>query len=205
VRETVRVTNSTNADIQGESMSRIETITELRTELVALRDKGTKIVSVDALLESLPEEKPQNLSYEQGMEVWREQCKLELAQYETDFKRRSDLFHSVISSGQTALRSAILINGGAAVICFPLLEKLLEKGCNISGFANTLGFFVSGVLFAAMATGTTYFAQRAYASEGQEHKGHIWQGLTVTLVVASYALFVCGAWSAWKTLVTMNP
>ncbi len=79
-------------------------------------------------------------------------------------------FKHTVTAGQSALKSAILINGGGSVAIIALIGNIL----NIPGQPNQIGLhslsyslkmFAIGTLCAAIATGATYLAQFYYANE----------------------------------------
>ncbi len=70
-----------------------------------------------------------------------------------------EMFQAVISSGQSALKASMLINGGGAVALLAFTGKIWTTATP-SSIANSLTFsifiFCIGVLFSAMAAGTTF-------------------------------------------------
>jgi len=112
-------------------------------------------------------------------------------------------FRSVVTLGQAALKSIILINGGAAVALLAFLGHLVADGPLTNAPApivESLYRFVLGVLLASLASGTTYASQYCYA-----YTGSIWYQRaaialhigTVILVASSYGLFFAGAYHAY--------
>ncbi len=112
----------------------------------------------------------------------------------------SDMFHSVIATGQTALKSALLINGGAAVALLAFIGNVWVKGTSqaaVNSLTSSIASFSFGVLLAAIASGTTYLTQY-----GHHHKwGKLavaFHVITVALVLASYVLFALGTYNAYS-------
>lgn len=90
--------------------------------------------------------------------------------YEAEFKARSEasleMFKSVIISGQSAIRSAILINGGAFVALLVFIGKIWSESTSqiaSSLLSSGIAFFSSGVLAGAVAAGFTYLSQLCYS------------------------------------------
>jgi len=118
--------------------------------------------------------------------------------------RETENFKSVILAGQNALKSAMLINGGAVVALLttwkaesPTLLKLL---------AAPLLWFVAGVLLDALATGATYVSQLCYALDADSgeklfKRGQIFHCLAILLVGASYMTFLYGTCLVYSALV----
>lgn len=111
---------------------------------------------------------------------------------------RVEMFKSVIATGQTAINSAILINGGASVATLALIGNVVNEQTTIAGkLACALTMFAYGVLSPVVAAGTTYFAQFLYSYQ-KTMSGRIFHGISICLVIASYVLFCLGIFSARK-------
>ena len=102
------------------------------------------------------------------------------------------MFRSVILSGQNALKTAFLMNGGATMAFTCFLRKLsMATQVQSAVFASALVVFVIGVLAITVASGLTYLSQWFYAhSEPWKRKiGHVLNFLTIALGLASYGFF----------------
>ena len=97
-----------------------------------------------------------------------------------------EMFKSVISNGQGALRSATLINGGAAV------AVLSQVGSGAVPSPTGLIFFCAGVLTASIAAGATYIGQSLFFHR-KNRWGDMFRVVTVLLVIGSYVSFALGA------------
>ncbi|MAY43523.1 MULTISPECIES: hypothetical protein [unclassified Neptuniibacter] len=114
----------------------------------------------------------------------------------------NEMFRSVITAGQAALKASLIINGGAALALLALLGKVWtgSEELSIAGdISGALIMFCTGVLYAAMATGGTYLCQFAYA-KAWGFVGHALNILTAGFVFASYSMFYTGIHSAASTL-----
>ena len=129
-----------------------------------------------------------------------EQRKMEhagtLAQYDAENAQDRELFKAVITAGQSALKSAILINGGAAVALLAViggtLNTMHEKAL-MAWLLVSVILLVLGVLVAAIAAGLTYLAQRVYhLKDDNNRSGDAINNAVITLVVISYVLFAIG-------------
>jgi len=77
-----------------------------------------------------------------------------------------EMLRSVITTGQSALKSSLLINGAAAVALLAFIGNIWNIDPSVvAGIANALGFYVVGVLLAAVAAGVTYFSQAGFGRE----------------------------------------
>ena len=108
-------------------------------------------------------------------------------------------FKSVMQVSALALRSAMIINGGAAIALLTFLGNMKESS-GMASFVVSLQFYICGVALAAFANGTTYLAQYRYLHELKNSdikpKGQYITYLTVALVFMSYAAFLIGGLEA---------
>lgn len=95
-------------------------------------------------------------------QVHLEQYKAELASWVAQTQHvsswRLESFKQVITLGQSAVKSITLINGGAAVALLAFIGHLTSAATTklqVFPFAESLRFFVAGVFFSALASGTT--------------------------------------------------
>ncbi|MEX0802462.1 MAG: hypothetical protein WD688_03970 [Candidatus Binatia bacterium] len=184
-----------------------ELIEIIRTDVATTKEKGLSSIPVENLLAYLNElEKNPNHPANQLMSAAElERYKTELAMWLTD---RTELFRSVILAGQSALKSAILINGGAAVALLAFIGHVWKPDMSspLKELAGPLVWFVAGVLLDAMAAGLTYVSQCFYASCGDSRgklftAGATFHVLTVLLVLASYGTFAYATCLVYSALV----
>ena len=119
-----------------------------------------------------------------------------------------EMLRSVITTGQSALKSALLINGAAAVALLAFIGNVLSSkqgSVLIAGIPCAMGYYVVGVLVAAMAAGFTYLSQAGYGGEfGKPSRiiGVIGHFGAVSCVVASYVLFGYASLLAYRVFAT---
>ncbi len=104
----------------------------------------------------------------------------------------SHLYEATVTAGAAALKSAILINGGASVA----LLTYLGYAASQQGLPEALLWFVCGTLAAAMGAGSTYVALLGAARSEDKAKRRWFQSLntvSIVLVIASYSAFAVGA------------
>src|SRR3546814_644754 len=112
------------------------------------------------------------------------------------------MFRSVISSGQSALKSSILINGGATVALLAFVGTVWndpQSAPTLGPLVSVLVLFAVGVLLSAMAHGTTYLSQYFYSMVG-ERTGAAFHILTVALVLGAYSTFGWATFSIYDAL-----
>jgi hypothetical protein len=118
-------------------------------------------------------------------------------------------FRQVISLGQSALKSLMLINGGAAVALLAFLGNLLAQKLAIPllPFADSMRSFVSGVALSAAAYGLTYFSQLCYDNSGKSWQvtGRVLHVLTSLVAAAALAAFLWGSSLAYQGFAKLPP
>jgi len=111
-----------------------------------------------------------------------------------------EMFRSVLTYAETALKNALLISGGAAVALLAFMGNILAKDPQsrlVAQFSAPLACFVYGVLAAALASGGSYATQYAYFHYGQR-QGVLWHRISVGLLCISYLLFAAGSFLCYK-------
>ncbi|MFP1677193.1 hypothetical protein ACLD02_00785 [Alloalcanivorax sp. C16-2] len=110
-------------------------------------------------------------------------------------------FKSVMQISAMALKSAMLINGGAAISLLTFLGNSQEHP-GMSFFTCALKFYIAGVTLSALATGFSYLAQFRYLHEMKypsvKSLGKHITRLTIATVLASYLVFIGGGLQASK-------
>lgn len=194
-------------------MKSSEVIKTLKGAIQATREQGVNKVSLDDLeayaekLDQLSQETPENAAAgEAEMEKYRADLSAWISSRQQVHEVNLEMLRSVITVGQSALKSALLINGGAAVALLALIGKLwagAEIESALGEVADGLLQFVWGVLSAAAAAGATYFSQAGYAgefgrlSQAVGRTGHV---LAVLGVFLSYYLFAQGALTTFEAV-----
>lgn len=142
--------------------------------------------------------------YKVTVPAWVEDLKSKYAENLEHIKgnlaERVELVKGVFQFGGSALKSAILINGGAAVAILAFIGKIYTPSSPIvKNLACPLMMFVYGVLVSAMATGAAYITQSCYAYL-HNTAGNIGRVASVILVFAAYILFGLGAYYTGQIL-----
>ena len=120
-------------------------------------------------------------------------------------------FKQVIALGQSALKSMMLINGGAAAALLAFLGSLIARAspsaANIIAFAGSMRLFVIGVFLAALAYATTYFSQLFYDGEKkwQQRTGLALHIFTSLIGASSLGAFLWGANAAYRAFLAFAP
>lgn len=139
------------------------------------------------------------------LEVWK-------AQLSAQSTMSVEMFKSAVEAGQTALKSAILINGGAAATVLAFAGNAVTKGQILPGMpllthvGAALLWFMFGLGGAGIATGFRYVSQFAYNLSnggGAQHWKRTAAGnvISICLGVGSFAAFFVGGMAAYHAIV----
>lgn len=170
-------------------------ISELLSEVQELRRKGVKIVDLEKLeaaLQATQATSSRDASWELKIAELKHQS--EIAGYNAAQETSRKLFDATIAFGSAALKSSILINGGAAVAMLAYLGS--ANGTKSGEFAYSLLLFTAGVLSSAIATAVSYLCQYHYAQE-EESKGHCFRWGAIILVIIVFISFGIGSHTAF--------
>jgi hypothetical protein len=123
--------------------------------------------------------------------------------------RGLEVYRQVNAVGQSALKSIMLINGGAAVALLAFLGNLVNSHANVAllPFANSMRGFVIGVFLSAVAFATTYLSQVCYSGDTTSHErfGKGLNFLTSLVSAASLVAFLWGSNAAYAGFVAFVP
>ena len=185
--------------------------TQMRVIIEDIKSNGTAAIYCDNLISYLREVEnsptlelvPADLErYKADLQNWIEANKY---QHESDI----EMFRSVITAGQSAIKSSFLMNGGAAIATLAFIGHLVEFNLEkVSTFSACLLPFTFGVLAVAVTSGLTYLSQWFYASSNQKvidlNVGFKLNVLSILLCISSYGFFVWGMCLSYKILSTYS-
>jgi len=185
-------------------------IKDLEIELDAIKENGVEQIEVknfDAYIKSLKEgieeiDQIDELQTQRDLAFYTAKRASKIESYKAKVQRFLDGFNSVISLGQSALKSCTIINGGAAVALLAFIGNIVLKRNTTAltgGIADALFAFGVGLLLASLATGSTYLAQYLYESK-KRPVAKTFHAITILLVVLSYASFLTGSWIAYDSI-----
>lgn len=176
-----------------------QVIQNIKTALGELQTSGTEFVSIPRLLLYL-DELEQSVPTSRQLAEFQHQSNVEL--YKAEQQSNLEMFRAVITTGQSALKTSLLINGGATIAVLTFLGNMRTHPRGVGStfpleqsLAIALMWFGSGVLLAAIATGATYLNQSIYA-HGLMKLGNGFRIVVVTLVIGTYFVFGWGLWIA---------
>jgi hypothetical protein len=142
------------------------------------------------------------------LEVWK-------AQLSSRTALGTEMMKFTMEAGQTALRSAIVINGGAAVTVLAFAGNLITKGqlqpggLLLTHIGGALLWFMMGAGAAGVSSGFRYLAQLVHElrfdpskSKRWAYAGHGTNFISIALGVASFALFFVGGIASYHAVVS---
>ena len=181
-----------NQELLAMVRSEVAKLKATGSEGISLADLDAYLANIQTRLETLPPE-AQNVS---PIKI---QHDFSLAQYGWQKDSSLEMFRSVITTGQSALKASMLLNGGAAVALLAFIGHAAESTVTkimVSALALPLFIFVTGALVAAVATGGTYLSQSLYHHK-QTRCGTCVNILNVVFVALSYILFCWASYGAY--------
>jgi len=129
---------------------------ELRDTVADLRIKGVESIRSENLIKYLDEElldlaTSPKASGSASNELYKAELQKWVEEHKNVHAHSVELFRSVILAGQNALRTAFLMNGGAAVALLAFVGHLATTDPHrVPSLAPSLTMFVGGVLVAAL-------------------------------------------------------
>jgi hypothetical protein len=167
----------------------------------------SELQRVNAEIAKIAAESPEDVAVgEAALEGYKAQLAANIEHHRNLNEINLEMLRGTIATGQSAIKSSLLINGGAAVAVLAFLGNAWSKGLPrnvLTGASYGLSLFVWGVLAAATAAGFTYVSQAGFGDEFGKHSQRIGicgRTLAMLLVAASYVLFACAAWQAYLSL-----
>lgn len=191
-------------------MKASDVLKEIREALEPIKEHGQTTFSIDAMENYLKlfDKDVENDTYyksqdhESRLAQFKAENERNIAQANNETAHSLEMFKSVITVGQSALKSSMLINGGAAAALLAFTGKIWETTTSelvANSLTTSIFIFCLGVLCAALATGTTYLSQFSFA-RGWLKLGHSINTFNIIVVLSSYGLFCLGAFKAANSL-----
>lgn len=183
---------------------------QLKKIIEDIKSNGTAAIYCDNLISYLDDvvTSPSVAVTPAELEQYKAQLQLEVEKHKSENASSLEMFKSVITAGQSAMKSSFLLNGGAAVALLAFISHLTEKQPNkVAVFADSLIPFVLGVFAIAVTSGLTYLSQWFYAEDDSSWRVStgFWLNIAAILLgLSSYAFFLwgmCSAYSGFQTFV----
>lgn len=178
----------------------------LRQAIVSAQDQGNTAVEAESLvryLDNVIQSEVEDPSPGE-MERYNSQLQLSAEHYRAGVENNLEMFRSVIQSGQSALRTAFLLNGGASIALLAVIGNMVSepgrKLVSVSGLADSLIVFVIGAFAIAFTSGVTYVSQWFSAGEKDWHKrtGFVLNVFAILIGFSSFGFFLWGMVRAYN-------
>jgi hypothetical protein len=178
-------------------MTTPEFAAQLSETIRGIKENGTAAIYCDNLIAYLDEvaQKPAEEPTNAELAQYQAELQLRIEQGKGQHSAAVEMFKSVITAGQNAIRSAFLLNGGAAIALLAFISNLTtNKPDKVAEFSSVLMPFVIGVLAISLTSGFTYLSQWLYASENETSKkaGFWFNMLCIALGLSSFGFFIWG-------------
>ena len=178
-----------------------EIINVIKQTLNKTKEQGEKVVTLDALdsyLDGLKESITKNEKVDIKLSDYEHERGL--AHYDAIQAQNREMLRATITYSQAALKSIIIINGGAAAAILAFIGNVWSvsiSATTASGLTNSILLFGFGLLSASLGTAFTYLTQYCYMEERKEWGSglHI---TTLVLVLISFVLFGFGLHEAYS-------
>lgn len=203
-------------------MTAEEFIKDFRNVIAGMRTGNTQSVPLDALDKYLVEMQTVVVQTAGARKTAEEAAqkhfenKIEVAKINSS--HQLEMFKSIIEAGLSALKAAMVINGGAAATLLAFCGNMLIKAKDFSISAQmdkaglALMIFVLGTGAAGFAMGVRYLSQFSYGQYLeeviQERTGKVWAFfgtffniVSILLALGSFVAFFVGGYKAYLALV----
>ena len=191
-------------------------IGELRKIFSEMKNNGQTAVAISILetyfndIEKIINDPQSQLSEKQLHELTLKQLEINNEKWKVQTESRTafgiELFRAVIEAGQTAIKSLILMNGGAAIALLAFLGNLLSRPPNvgdtvlIAKINTAMLIFLGGVALAGMTSAIRYISQALYADIDIPHRGDLARNIAVLLAFGSIGAFLWGGYTAYRAI-----
>ncbi|AZL74512.1 hypothetical protein [Pseudomonas oryziphila] len=186
----------------------------LRSQVESAKHKGLAEVSLESLsslVDLIENEAKQSVEGVEHSQVLLEKFRSDLVNWQNanqrDHESALEMLRATISTSHLAIKSALLINGGAAVAFLAFLGTAWSRFPSAAVkalLAGSLEYFVFGVMLTGLGAGASYFCQAAFAGDfgvRGEKVAEVLRWLAALLVLASFVTFYLGCDSAIRAFV----
>ena len=174
----------------------------LKKTIEEAKASGTVAIDCENLIDYLDEVLASAETPSSPLDI--ENHKAQQLQSKHQHEDRLEMFRSIITFGQGAIKSIFLLNGGASVAFLAFLGHFMSSGKeSVDNFFFCLFIFASGALVAAMISGFTYLSQWFYDGSKAWRKklGFCLHIACIALGIASYMLFAWGLFATYSAFI----
>jgi hypothetical protein len=197
----------------------ISVIKDLREAIKHAKEKGQQSILIDNLntyldtTQEIIENAPENYNAKEKEDHLDKEMQQNQKKFENDIAIANirslhsiEMFKSVIESGLNAIKTSIILNGGAAIAILAFIGDLIKESPNsniiISSTGKALLVFMFGAGLSGLAMGSRYLSQFFYSDaleksyEGKKDYsqtlGQIINILSIALTTLSFLAFFYG-------------
>ncbi|CAI8811393.1 MULTISPECIES: hypothetical protein [Pseudomonas] len=183
----------------------------LKTSISEVKSQGHETVNCDKLItyiDRVVEATSTDNNPEENSEVLKARLQLSLDAHKHNLSANLEMFKSIIQSGQNALKTMLLLNGGAAIALLAFIGKLSDNNSSaIPDFAYSLTAFVIGALAIGITSCLTYLSQMAFDSAVKWHNNvattlHATCGALGLVSISAFAYGTYKTYQAFLCLAT---
>ena len=183
-------------------MSVKEFATRMKTTIEQTKAKGTAAIYCDHLIEYLDQVSKSHEASPPSHEIedYDEKFLFGIESYRQQHQMDRDMFRSVVDAGREAIKSSLLLNGGAAVALLAFIANQKSKQESVAEYADCLLYFTSGALTIVVVSGLTYLSQWWYAKPKKwtQNAGFSLNIVCIVLGFLSYVLFAKGIYFSYS-------
>lgn len=175
---------------------------ELRRVVAEAKETGTEAIKCENLIAYLDQfiQSPGGEPSAVDVEKYKADLQVAINQGAQQHEHNIEMFKSVMMAGQSAIKSSLLLNGGASIALLAFIAHLADQQSQkIPEFAACLLWFTFGALAIVVTSGFTYLSQWLYADR-RTWPVRFGFGLNIACIllgISSYVLFVIGLFSAY--------
>ena len=183
---------------------------DMRAIIVGAKSRGIVTIPCDTIIAHLDRVLESPYAEPPAVEIERYKAMLQtqiIDASRSEHQSELEMFRSVITSGQAAMKSSLLLNGGAAVALLAFIAHLAQHSpAKVSVFAECLLFFALGALAIVVTSGITYLSQWLYAdpSPTSQKYGFRLNIICIVLGILSYGFFAWGLFATYGAFVDYN-
>lgn len=179
---------------------------DMKATIEGIKANGTAAIYCDNIIAYLDEVQNSPEPEPTPIEIERYKAKFQIWVNENKSRHAGEIemFRSVITAGQGAIKSSFLLNGGASFAMLAFIGHLAQFNTPmVPVFAKCLILFAFGVLAVAVTSGSTYLSQWFYGqSLGWTKKtGFLLNILCIVLGIVSYGMFTWGMFKSYFAFI----
>lgn len=121
------------------------------------------------------------------------------SRHKAELEGNLEVLKSVFMYGQSALKTMILINGGAAIAVMAFLARYISVDNQVADmklFLISLLVFGMGVLLGSLTIAFTYLTQLSFAQD-KDKLGTAFHGVSIVLGISSLLIFAVGVYFSY--------